>query len=44
MVTIHILRKTVWIVNIVNNISQLDIIEKEGLRMVGENKFLGGSV
>lgn len=44
MVTIHILRKTVWIVNIINNISQLDILEKEGLRMVGGNKFLGGSV
>lgn len=36
--------KTVWIVNIINNISQLDIIEKEGLRMVGGNKFLGGYI
>lgn len=33
---------TIWIVNVINNISQLDIIVKEGLRMVGGNKFLGG--
>lgn len=31
-------------VNIINNISQLDIIEKEGSRMVGGNKFLGGYI